>query len=218
MSLLRSSFLVAGGAAASRILGFVRDVLFAGTLGAGPVADAFLAAFRVPNLVRRIAGEGGLNPALIPALARLPPDEAAGVAGDVAAALGLGLLALTGIVELSAGLVALAVAPGFGAGSGLPDGNARDLVALYTRLGFPSVIGIVLASVGAALLNLRGRFAVATLAPLAVNGALIAALLSCGRARIPAPRRRRGWRRPRRLPGSSSSASWRPPCGGDPTG
>ncbi|MET0430230.1 MAG: lipid II flippase MurJ, partial [Microvirga sp.] len=134
VSLLRSSFLVAGGAAASRILGFIRDVLFAGALGAGPVADAFLAAFRVPNLVRRIAGEGGLNPALIPALARLPPDEAAGVAGDMAVALGLGLLALTGIVELSAGLVALAVAPGLpeavglAAGPGPLDGDARDLV------------------------------------------------------------------------------------------
>ncbi|MBM6593894.1 murein biosynthesis integral membrane protein MurJ [Microvirga pudoricolor] len=171
MSLLRSSLLVGLGAAASRVLGFVRDILFAGALGAGPVADAFLAAFRVPNLVRRVVGEGGLNPALIPALGRLESDEAARVSGDVMLTLSLILVGLTGLVELSAGLIAFAIAPG------LADEGALDLVALYTRLGFPSVIGITLASVGAALLNLRGRFAAATLAPLAVNAGLIATLL-----------------------------------------
>src|SRR5215218_11237193 len=71
MSLIRSSLVVGLGSVASRILGFARDVLFAQALGAGPVADAFLAAFRLPNLVRRILGEGGLNPALVPALSRL---------------------------------------------------------------------------------------------------------------------------------------------------
>ena len=74
MSVIRSSLLVGLGAGASRILGFVRDVLFAQALGAGPVADAFLAAFRLPNLVRRVVGEGGLNPALVPALAALEPE------------------------------------------------------------------------------------------------------------------------------------------------
>ena len=83
MSLIRSSLLVGFGSVASRVLGFVRDVLFAQALGAGPVADAFLAAFRLPNLVRRVVGEGGLNPALVPALSRLEPDEAAATAGDV---------------------------------------------------------------------------------------------------------------------------------------
>src|ERR687893_893636 len=112
MSLIRSSLLVGLGAALSRVLGFARDVLFAQALGAGPVADAFLAAFRLPNLVRRIVGEGGLNPALVPALSRLEPDDAATLAGDVLSAFGLALLALTGLVEIGAGLLAVLLAPG----------------------------------------------------------------------------------------------------------
>src|SRR6478735_5278956 len=132
MSLIRSSLLVGFGSVASRVLGFVRDVLFAQALGAGPVADAFLAAFRLPNLVRRVVGEGGLNPALIPALSALEPDDAAKTAGDVISVFGLALLGLTALVEIGAGLLALALAPGLH-----DDGETLALVALYTRLSFP---------------------------------------------------------------------------------
>jgi putative peptidoglycan lipid II flippase len=172
MSVIRSSLLVGLGAGASRILGFVRDVLFAQALGAGPVADAFLAAFRLPNLVRRVVGEGGLNPALVPVLAALDGDAKARVAGDVVTVFALALLGLTGVVEIGAGFLAFALAPGL---SGEPD--TLGLVALYTRLAFPSVICITLASIGAALLNVHNRFTAASLAPLAVNGGLIATLL-----------------------------------------
>src|SRR5918998_4412726 len=106
MSLIRSSLLVGLGSMASRVLGFVRDMLFAQALGAGPVADAFLAAFRLPNLVRRIVGEGGLNPALVPALGSLEPHESAKMAGDVVTVFALALLGLTGLVELGAGALA----------------------------------------------------------------------------------------------------------------
>lgn len=177
MSLIRSSLLVGLGSIASRILGFARDVLFAQALGAGPVADAFLAAFRLPNLVRRILGEGGLNPALVPALSRLEHDEAAEVVGDVLRIFGLALLALTGLVEIGAGLLAFLLAPGL-----QDDGNTLALVALYTRLSFPVVLCVTLASIGAAILNLRGRFTAAALAPLAVNGGLILALVALERA------------------------------------
>jgi putative peptidoglycan lipid II flippase len=172
MSLIRSSLVVGLGSVASRILGFARDVLFAQALGAGPVADAFLAAFRLPNLVRRIVGEGGLNPALVPALSRLEPHEAADVAGDVLGAFGLALLALTGLVEIGAGLLAFLLAPGLH-----DDGETLALVALYTRLSFPVVLCVTLASIGGAILNLRGRFTATALAPLAVNGGLILALV-----------------------------------------
>jgi putative peptidoglycan lipid II flippase len=172
MSLIRSSLLVGLGSVASRILGFVRDMLFAQALGAGPVADAFLAAFRLPNLVRRIVGEGGLNPALVPSLSRLEPDRAAAMAGDVLSAFGLALLALTGVVEIGAGLLAVLLAPGLH-----DDREILALVALYTRLSFPIVLCVTLASIGAALLNMRGRFAATALAPLAVNGGLILALV-----------------------------------------
>jgi putative peptidoglycan lipid II flippase len=172
MSLIRSSLLVGLGSVASRVLGFARDVLFAQALGAGPVADAFLAALRLPNVVRRIVGEGGLNPALVPALSRLEPDEAAKVAGDTISVFALALLALTGLVEIGAGLLALVLAPGLH-----DDGGTLALVALYTRLSFPIVICVTLASIAGAVLNWRGRFTETALAPLAVNGGLILALV-----------------------------------------
>jgi putative peptidoglycan lipid II flippase len=172
MSLIRSSLLVGLGAALSRVLGFARDVLFAQALGAGPVADAFLAAFRLPNLVRRITGEGGLNPALVPVLSRLRPEEAAKVSGDVLTVFALALLALAGLVEVGAGFIAFLLAPG------LRDEGTLALVALYTRLGFPMVLGVTLSSIGAALLNLRGHYRVTAVAPLVVNGGLIATALA----------------------------------------
>lgn len=173
MSLIRSSLLVGFGSVASRILGLARDVLFAQALGAGPVADAFLAAFRFPNLVRRIVGEGGLNPVLVPALSRVGSDAAATMAGDALSVFALALLALTGFVEIAAGLIALLLAPGLH-----DDGETLALVALYTRLAFPSVICVTLAAMAAAVLNGRGRFTATALAPLAVNGGLILALVA----------------------------------------
>ncbi|MBD2747550.1 murein biosynthesis integral membrane protein MurJ [Microvirga sp. BT688] len=172
MSLFRSSLLVGLGSVASRVLGFARDVLFAQALGAGPVADAFLAALRLPNLVRRIVGEGGLNPVIVPALSRAGPDEGATVAGDALSVFALALLALTGLVEIGAGLIALLLAPGLH-----DDGETLALVALYTRLSFPIVLCVTLASIAAAVLNGRGRFAATALAPLAVNGGLILTLV-----------------------------------------
>ncbi|MGO4387683.1 murein biosynthesis integral membrane protein MurJ [Microvirga sp. 2YAF29] len=172
MSLVRSSLLVGLGSIASRVLGFARDILFAQALGAGPVADAFLAAFRLPNLVRRIVGEGGLNPVLIPRLSPLEPRDAARLAGDVMSGFALALLGVTAIVEIGAGALALLLAPGL-----RDDGQTLGLVALYTRLSFPIVLCVTLASIAAAILNMRGRFTATALAPLAVNGGLIVALV-----------------------------------------
>lgn len=172
MSLARSSLLVGLGSIASRVLGFVRDILFAQALGAGPVADAFLTAFRLPNLVRRIVGEGGLNPALVPHLSRLDPDGASRLAGDVMSGFALALIGLTAIVEIGAGALALLLAPGLH-----DDGQTLILVALYTRLSFPIVLCVTLASIAAAILNMRGRFTTTALAPLAMNGGLILALV-----------------------------------------
>jgi putative peptidoglycan lipid II flippase len=172
MSLVRSTLLVGAASAASRILGFVRDVLFAQVLGAGPVADAFLAAFRLPTRLRRVLAEGGLNPALVPVLVRLPPEEGARFAGETIAALSLALLALTAIVEAAAGGAVLLLAPGLA-----DDPGTLALAAFYTRLAFPLVVGVTLASFLAAILNARRRFLASALAPLAVNAALIAVLL-----------------------------------------
>jgi putative peptidoglycan lipid II flippase len=196
MSLIRSSLLVGLGSVASRVLGFVRDILFAQALGAGPVADAFLAAFRLPNLVRRIVGEGGLNPALVPALSRLEPDEAPAMAGDVVSTFGIALLGLTAVVEIGAGLLAFLLAPGLH-----DDGQTLALVALYTRLAFPIVLCVTLASIGAALLNMRGRFTATALAPLAVNIGLILSLVVLETGFAPALAEKAAW-----LAGASSLA------------
>src|SRR5690606_40626217 len=70
MSLFRSAATVGGFTLASRVLGFVRDMLLAGVLGTGPVTDAFVVAFRFPNLFRRLFGEGAFNSAFVPLFAR----------------------------------------------------------------------------------------------------------------------------------------------------
>lgn len=70
MSLIKKFATVGGSTMVSRVLGFLREALIAATLGAGPVADAFIAAFGFPNLFRRILGEGALNSAFIPLFAK----------------------------------------------------------------------------------------------------------------------------------------------------
>ena len=70
MRLLRSTFVIGGYTLVSRILGFVREMLLAGVLGAGPVADIFLLAFRFPNLFRRVFAEGAFNAAFVPLYSR----------------------------------------------------------------------------------------------------------------------------------------------------
>ena len=82
-------------------------------------------------------------------------------------AFALALLALTALVEIGAGLLAFLLAPG------LRDEGTLALVALYTRLGFPMVLGVTLSSVAAALLNLRGHYRATAVAPLVVNAGLI---------------------------------------------
>ena len=70
MALLRSVATVGGFTMASRVLGFARDILIAGLLGAGPLADAFVVAFRIPNLFRRLVAEGAFTAAFVPLFAR----------------------------------------------------------------------------------------------------------------------------------------------------
>lgn len=75
MSLLRNFATVGGATLTSRVLGFVRDILMAAALGTGPVADAFVVAFRFPNLFRRLFAEGAFNSAFVPLFARTLEGE-----------------------------------------------------------------------------------------------------------------------------------------------
>jgi len=174
--LARDSLVVGAATILSRLLGFARDVLIARLLGAGPVADAFLAALRLPNLVRRVLGEGGLNAPFVPLYLAIKAErgEAAArrFAGAAASHLGLLLLGLIALAELFAPWVVLGLAGGF---AGEPQTLA--LAALYTRLMLPFVLLTTLAALLAALLNAEGRFTVAALAPALMNAILLAALL-----------------------------------------
>jgi putative peptidoglycan lipid II flippase len=174
--LARDSLIVGAATVASRILGFVRDVLIARALGAGPAAEAFLIAFRLPNMLRRALGEGGLNAAIVPIYldekASRGPDAARGFGQQAAAALALLLLALVGLAEIAAPIVVLALAGGLG---GEP--NTWALATQAARLAFPFLLFTGLASLLAAILAAERRFTLAAWAPLALNGALIAALV-----------------------------------------
>ena len=115
--LLKSTSMVALMTMLSRILGFVRDVVFASMFGAGPIFDAFVVAFKIPNFFRRLFGEGAFAQAFVPVLSdyRVNQDEAttrqfiAHVGGN----LGSAALFLVLIAEIAAPFVVLLFAPGF---------------------------------------------------------------------------------------------------------
>src|ERR1700729_2924373 len=113
-----SSFLtVSTGTLASRLLGFARDAMIAALLGAGPVADAFLVAFQLVNVVRRLLTEGALNASLVPAWLRVRETggavAAAAFAGRVLGTVSAVLIAATALIGLLMPLVMTALAPGF---------------------------------------------------------------------------------------------------------
>jgi putative peptidoglycan lipid II flippase len=172
MSLARSSLVVGLASVLSRLLGFARDVLLAQALGAGPLADAFLAAFRLPNLVRRVLGEGGLHPAIVPALAGRGDPEAARIGSEILTGLTVAMLALMILAQLGAGLLALIAAPGL-----WRDPAALALATGYTRILLPLAAATTLAGALGAVLAARRLFTAAALAGLVVNAALVAALL-----------------------------------------
>lgn len=173
--LARNSLVVGLATVLSRLLGFARDMLIARLLGAGPVADAFLVAFRLPNLLRRVLGEGGLNAPFVPVYLdlRAQGGVAAGrrFAGEAFAWLALALAIVTALGLLLAPWLVLGLAGGFR--------DAPRTLALatdYTRLALPFLAFTTLASLLAAALNAEGRFLVAALAPSLLNLVLIAAL------------------------------------------
>ena len=117
MALLRASVTVGGYTMASRVLGFVRDILIANALGAGPLADAFVVAFRIRNLFRRLVAEGALTSAFVPLFARELEENGAATAvrfGNQALALMFStLLVFTILAEIAMPWFLFALAPGF---------------------------------------------------------------------------------------------------------
>ncbi|PTW63235.1 putative peptidoglycan lipid II flippase [Breoghania corrubedonensis] len=175
MSLLRNFATVGGATAASRVLGFVRDVLIAGFIGTGPVADAFFVAFRLPNLFRRLFAEGAFNSAFVPLFARsLEEDGRDGArrfAEEVLAALFWTLVALTAVAEIAMPGLVWVLAPGFA-----EDPAKFDLAVLLSRITFPYLLCMSLIALIGGVLNTFNRYTASALAPVLLNIVMIAVL------------------------------------------
>jgi putative peptidoglycan lipid II flippase len=174
--MIRSFLTVSSGTLASRLLGFLRDSMIAALLGTGAVADAFLVAFQLVNVVRRLLTEGALNAALVPVWLRLRETEgevaAADFAGRVLGTVGAALFALAVLIGLLMPLVITALAPGF-AGQ-----ETLRLAVADARLMLPYLAFAGPASVMLALSSAQGRFALTAFAPLLFNIALIAVMIA----------------------------------------
>ncbi|MBX3505972.1 MAG: murein biosynthesis integral membrane protein MurJ [Parvibaculum sp.] len=176
MNLVRSAATVGGTTLISRLLGFLRDVMVAATVGTGPVADAFFVAFRFPNMFRSIFAEGAFNSAFVPLFAkRLEGDgkEAARrFAEDALSVLLVALLILTIAAELAMPWLMLVFAPGFS-----EDPQKFDWAVEFTRIAFPYLLFISLTALQSAILNSLGRFFPGAAAPVMLNITLILAIL-----------------------------------------
>jgi putative peptidoglycan lipid II flippase len=165
---------VGGLTLVSRISGFVRDVVMAAVLGAGPMADAFFVAFRLPNHFRAIFAEGAFAAAFVPAYARVLQqvgiDAAKLFADRIAAALIVINLFLLALALLFTPWVVTILAPGL-------DPTRFDLAVALTRITFPYLVLVSIETLFAGILNANQRFAAAAGAPVLLNVSLIATLL-----------------------------------------
>jgi putative peptidoglycan lipid II flippase len=191
MALLRFGATVGGLTMASRVLGFVRDMMIAAVLGAGPVADAFVVAFRFPNLFRNLVAEGAFSVAFVPMFSRALEERgraaALAFAGEVLAVM-LAALFLVTLAALAAmpWLIAV-IAPGF---VGAPEKFA--LAVAFTRITFPYLLCMARVALLGGMLNSHFRFGAAAFSPVLLNLTLIAALL-LPRAWWPTPGHALAW-------------------------
>ena len=165
---------------ASRVLGYVRDMVVAQAFGAGPVTDAFFVAFRIPNLLRRLLAEGALSTAVIPVFTQyLASGGRAGFAAmarAVAGASALTLCVVTLAGMLGARWIVTLMAPGWAA-----DPPLLDLAVWLTRLMFPYLLLVGLAALATGTLNAHHRFFTAALGPVVLNLSMIGAVLLLAR-------------------------------------
>ncbi len=174
----RSAFMVGAGILISRIVGLIRQRVFAHYFGTSAAGDAFSAAFRIPNFLQNIFGEGALSASFIPVYAKLLAHDDEKEAAHVAnAVLGLLALAISGIVltgVLATPYLISAIAPGF-------HGETRELTIRLVRILFPGAGLLVLSAWCLGVLNSHHRFFISYTAPVAWNLAMIASLLIFGR-------------------------------------
>ena len=174
--MLRGFFTVGGWTLVSRVMGFVRDILIAAYLGAGPMAEAFLVAFSLPNMFRRFFAEGAFNMAFIPLFSKKleSGDDPKGFAQDAFAGMFVILSMFTALGVIVMPWLVTAMASGF-------RGDERfDLAVLYGRIAFPYILLISLAALVSGVLNANRRFVAAAAAPVLLNLVFIAGILITG--------------------------------------
>jgi putative peptidoglycan lipid II flippase len=174
MNLIKSTGTFSFFTIISRLLGYVRDILIAVFLGAGPLADTFFVAFRIPSTFRRLFSEGTFNAAFVPSYSSLLNNkkESQKFANNILNLLIVGLFFLVLIIEILMPLFVFLIAPGFDG-----DHQKMELAITLTRITFPFLIFISLASFFSAILNSHNKFAIASAAPIILNILLISVLL-----------------------------------------
>jgi putative peptidoglycan lipid II flippase len=176
MAFIRSIATIGAFTMLSRVTGIARDILIAGTLGAGTVADAFFVAFKFPNLFRRLFAEGAFAAAFVPlfsaTLEKEGQEQAKLFVERSYTVLALALAALTAVMMIVMPWAMYVFAPGFGEVPG-----KRELAVELARVTFPYLLFISLCSLLSGVLNSLGRFAVAAATPILLNLTLMAALL-----------------------------------------
>lgn len=177
MSLALPFTIVGTATLTSRVTGFIRDILIAAILGTGPVADIYVAAFLIPNLIRRMMSEGALNAAIVPRLARLEQEggkqAARGFSDELLSLLSVGVILLVAVGEIAMPAIMSALAYGFRA-----DSQKFSDAVLFARIVFPFVGLIIFAALVSTLLNAVERYAVAALVPVVLNLLLIGVMIA----------------------------------------
>ena len=156
----------------SRVLGMAREVLLYMLIGAGPVLDAFVVAFRLPNMFRRFFAEGAFNAAFVPLFSKRleAQDNPIGFASQAMGGLAFALALLTALALIFMPALVWLTAQGF-------MGDARfDMAVDYGRVMFPYIFLISLSALLSGALNAQGRFAMASAAPVFLNIIIICAL------------------------------------------
>lgn len=176
MSLSRHLTIVGSATLLSRVTGFVRDVLIAAILGTSSIADVYVAAFLIPNLVRRMMSEGALNAAIVPRLARIEQEGGRpalrAYSEDLLSLISVAAFVLVILAELFMPAIMSLVAHGFAA-----DAKKSANAVLFGRIAFPFVGLTLVVALLSTLLNARERFAIAALVPVILNLALIAVMI-----------------------------------------
>ncbi|GJL85338.1 MAG: putative lipid II flippase MurJ [Micavibrio sp.] len=176
MKLIKAMATVAGLTGLSRIAGFIRDIMTAAILGAGPVADAFFVALKLPNFFRRVTAEGAFSVSFVPLYSKTLEEGGRDTADDFALnafyimLYGLGVITLLAMWAMP--WVIYAVAPGF-----VGDAVRYDLAVDLSRITFPYLLLMSLTALLGGALNALDRFAPFAFAPVLFNLTLIGALL-----------------------------------------